>query len=188
VNDVFRAAAELQEFCERQHWRFCFIGGIALQRWADPRQTVDADLTLVTGFGEEQTFVDSLLSAFRPRTEGEREDAIHRRVALLFSSEEIALGVALGTLPFEENSVQRASRWQLDDRHSLITCSADDLIVHKAFAARDLDWADVRSIVLRQGRKLNVDQIWSELRPLSAAKEEPEILTKLQRIFDEALD
>ncbi|HMJ06584.1 MAG TPA: hypothetical protein VK474_10050 [Chthoniobacterales bacterium] len=60
--------------------------------------------------------------------------------------------------------------------------------MHKAFAGRDQDWADVASIVMRQGRKLNTKQIWEELEPLLALKEEPEILAKLQRIFDQHLD
>jgi hypothetical protein len=50
VNEVIRAAAELQAVCESQSWRFCFIGGLALQRWGEPRETVDVDLTLLTGF------------------------------------------------------------------------------------------------------------------------------------------
>jgi len=33
VNEVFKAAAELQTVCESQNWKFCFIGGVALQRW-----------------------------------------------------------------------------------------------------------------------------------------------------------
>lgn len=53
VNEVIQAAAELQAICESKGWRFCFIG-VALQRWDDPRETVDVDLSLFVGFGEEQ--------------------------------------------------------------------------------------------------------------------------------------
>lgn len=60
--------------------------------------------------------------------------------------------------------------------------------MHKAFAARDRDWIDLTGIVIRRGRKLNVPQIWEELRPLVELKEEPEIITKLQTIFDRYLD
>src|SRR5215204_5744004 len=55
---VYDAASALQSFCEKENWRFCFIGGIAVQRWGEPRQTVDADLTFLTGFGAEEKFVD----------------------------------------------------------------------------------------------------------------------------------
>lgn len=188
MNDVLNAAAEVQRFCHEKGWRFCFIGGIAVQRWADPRQTEDADLTVLTGFSGEEAFVDALLERFAAREAGERERALLRRVVLLRSTGGIGIDLALGALPFEENCVARATEWPVAPDLKLTTCSAEDLIVHKAFAGRDLDWADVSSIVMRQGRKLNLEQIWEELRPLVELKEEPEILVKLQRIFDQQLD
>ena len=48
---VLRAAEEIQAFCQLRGWPFCFIGGVAVQRWAEPRLTQDVDLTLLTGFG-----------------------------------------------------------------------------------------------------------------------------------------
>jgi hypothetical protein len=62
---VLAAAGEVQSFCKSQGWRFCFIGGVALQRWGEPRLTQDVDLTLLTGFGNEEKFVDALLKEFR---------------------------------------------------------------------------------------------------------------------------
>ncbi len=188
MNEVFRAAREMQQFCRARSWQFCFIGGLAVQRWADPRQTEDADLTLLTGFRGEEEFVDALLGRFAARAPGERERALLRRVVLLQSAEGVDLDVALGGLPFEERAIGRATDWNISPGTILTTCSAEDLIVHKAFAARDLDWSDVTSIVMRQGQKLKVEQIWEELRPLVELKEAPEILTKLQQIFDQHLD
>jgi hypothetical protein len=63
-NPITRAAAELQGFCVVAGWRVCFIGGIAVQRWGEPRLTQDADLTIITGFGGEATFIDALLESF----------------------------------------------------------------------------------------------------------------------------
>lgn len=188
VRNILQAAVELQVFCLGQSWRFCFIGGVAVQRWGEPRFTHDVDLTLLTGFGNEKSFVERLLAQFAAREPNEREFAIERRVVLLNSSTGVPIDIALGAFDFEERSIQRASLWKARSHlQPLLICSAEDLIVHKAFAARDIDWFDVARIVMRQGRKLNVDQIWSELRPLVALKEEPEILTKLQKIFDDQL-
>ena len=188
VNKVFTAALDLQEFCQAQQWQFCFIGGLAVQRWGDPRLTKDADMTLLTGFRSEEKFIDALLSEFEPRRPDLRAFALRQRVVLVRHSSGIPFDIALGGLPFEENSVRRATGWKVATDAMLITCSADDLIVHKAFAGRDLDWGDVERIVMRQGRALKIEQIWSELRPLVALKEEPEILVKLQKIFDQHLD
>jgi len=63
VIEVILAAAELQSVCQSQGWQFCFIGGLALQRWGELRETVDADITILTGFGGEEPFVNILLNA-----------------------------------------------------------------------------------------------------------------------------
>ncbi|MCU0784694.1 MAG: hypothetical protein MUF81_11755, partial [Verrucomicrobia bacterium] len=77
---VLEAAGEVQTWCEHRRWRFCFIGGVAVQRWGEPRLTQDVDLTLLTGFGREEDFVDELLTAFTARRADARDFALSRRV------------------------------------------------------------------------------------------------------------
>ncbi|HNQ91110.1 MAG TPA: hypothetical protein PKM73_21050 [Verrucomicrobiota bacterium] len=92
---VLAAAGQVQRFCEERGWRFCFIGGVAVQRWGEPRLT-------------------------------------------------------------------------------------QDLVVHKAFAGRDLNWGDVQRVLTRQHGKLNLVQIRAELQPLLELKDAPEFLDKLE--------
>jgi hypothetical protein len=94
-------------------------------------------------------------------------------VLLLSGSDGTPLDVALGAIPFEHRSVERGSHWHLPAGRSLLTCSAEDLIVHKAFASRDHDWVDIDGVVVRQGSALDTALIVEELRPLVALKEEP---------------
>ncbi len=56
MNALIRAAADLQAVCVAQRWKFCFTSGLAVQRWGEPRETVDVDLTVLTGFGDEAGF------------------------------------------------------------------------------------------------------------------------------------
>jgi hypothetical protein len=58
---VLAAAEEVQQVCQQQDWQFCFIGGVAVQRWGEPRLTQDVDLTLLAGFGSEEAYVDTCL-------------------------------------------------------------------------------------------------------------------------------
>ena len=41
--ELVEAAAELQKFCDERGWGYCFIGGLALQHWGEPRLTLDVD-------------------------------------------------------------------------------------------------------------------------------------------------
>lgn len=180
---VLAAAVEVQQFCQQQGWRFCFIGGVAVQRWGEPRLTQDVDLTLLTGFGNEERFVDALLEILVGRRGDAREFALRYRVLLGRTRRGIDVDVALGAFPFEERSVQRASAWTWAEGQSLITCSAEDLVVHKCFAGRDLDWGDVERVLIRQHGKLDLDLVRAELEPLLDLKGEPEAMEKLRRMF-----
>ena len=61
---IIQAAADLQAVCDAERWRYCFIGGLAVLRWGEPRQTIDVDLTLLTGFTVEGHYIDVLLQHF----------------------------------------------------------------------------------------------------------------------------
>jgi hypothetical protein len=182
MNPLFAAALELQDFMEKRGWRFCFIGGLALARWGEPRATQDVDVSLFTGFGSEDRYIGELLAHFAPRVPQAADFARDSRVVLLRASNGIAADVALAAVPFEEEAVRRASAFEFAPGVSLVTCSAEDLLVLKAFAARDRDWVDVEGLVAQQAGRLDWDYIENQLRPLSAVKESPDILARLADI------
>lgn len=183
LEDLLHAAAGLEVALRRRSWRFCFIGGVAVQRWGLPRFTQDLDLTVLTGFGQEEQFVDDLLRELVPRRPDARAFALRHRVLLAQTHGGVEVDVALGALPFEERCIDRASVWRLPDGNTLTTCSAEDLIVHKVFAGRELDWGDVEQVLVRQQGKLDWGQIRSELTPLLALKGTPEAMEKLDRLL-----
>ena len=184
MTDLIAVAAELQKFCEKQHWNFCIIGGLALQFWGEQRLTKDVDLTLLTGFGNEEIYIDALLEKFAPRIEDAKNFALRNRVLLLQTADKIGIDISLGAFPFEETMISRASKREYLPKISLRICSAEDLIVLKAFADRNKDWSDIESVLIKQ-RKLDWKYITKQLAPLVELKEEPEILTKLKKLRKE---
>jgi hypothetical protein len=182
MEELLLAAVRIQASFLQHGWRFCFIGGVAVQRWGNPRFTQDLDITLLTGFGEEKKFVDVLLKELIPRRPDAGDFALRHRVLLAKTSEAVDVDIAFGALPFEERSVARASAWQVREGLTLTTCSAEDLVVHKAFAGRGRDWDDVESVLIRQHARLNLQQIREELKPLLELKGEAEALDKLEQM------
>ena len=182
MRDLFLLASEVQSFCRARHWRFCFIGGIALQRWGEPRLTGDVDLTVLTGFGGEAAYIEEFLSTFTGRIPDAAEFARNARVLLLESERGIPIDVSLGGLPFEERVIERATCYRFLDLAHLETCSAEDLIVLKAFADRSRDWADIEGILLRTGDRLSWDTVETELPPLCEAKEAPHVMPRLRAL------
>lgn len=109
MNALIRAAADVQAVCEPHQWRYCFIGGLAALRWGEPRETVDVDVTVITGFGNETAFVSVLARAFQPRIDDAAAFAQVNRVLLLRAASGVGLDIALGGLPFEELAVARST-------------------------------------------------------------------------------
>lgn len=179
---LFQLASDLQSLFERNRWRFSFIGGIALQRWGEPRLTVDVDVALLTGFGTEEPFIDELMKHYEGRREDTKEFALERRVLLLRSSGDIGIDIVLAALPFEENVVDHSTHYEFMPGLKLLTCSAEDLIVMKTFADRGQDWVDVEGVIVRQQGNLDWAYIFEELSPLCELKEAPEIIKKLVSI------
>jgi hypothetical protein len=183
LNALYASALALQAFCLEKAFRSCIIGGLAVQRWGEPRLTLDVDLTLLTGFGREAVYVDTLLGHFRGRLPDARGFALEHRVLLLSSPSGVPLDVSLGAMPFEERTIDRSSAFEFEPGVALVTCSAEDLIVHKAFAGREKDWLDVEGIVLRRGGTLDVGLIFDELEPLLELKGAPQAAGRLRALL-----
>jgi len=184
MQGVIGAALELQRVLAGSGERFCIIGGLALQRWGRPRFTQDVDITLLCPFGAEAAAAGRLLSLFAPRIPDAAAFAERNRVLLLRTGEGIPLDVAFGGLPFEERCVERASDWTVSAGAALRTCSAEDLVVLKAFADRPQDWIDIESIVERRHAVLDWHLVLEELAPLAAARDAPELVERVRRLRD----
>ena len=146
VEDIVRTAHAFQHFCSDRNWEFCFIRGLALQYWGRPRVTRDVDVCLLTGFGSEETYITALLQAYASRVDDAQEFALTNRILLLTTPGGIGLDVSLGGIPFEERVVQRATEAEYLPDVRLRICSAEDLVVLKAFADRLQDWAARRPL------------------------------------------
>jgi hypothetical protein len=163
VIDLLRAAAAVEAVCKEQGWRHCFIGGLALQRWGEVRFTKDADATVFTGYGDEESFIKPLLE----------------------SDESVGIDIALGALPFEEGMVKRASPFTYPPDVSLTTCCAEDLIITKTFSGRGQDWVDLERTLVRQQGKLDWTLIEDELIQLLPLKNAEDHLAQLLRLREQ---
>jgi len=154
-----------------------------VQRWGEPRQTRDVDLTLLTGLGGEERFIDPLLSRYHPRIADARRLALEHRVVLVETTDGVPLDISLAGLPYEARIVERASPFAIGDGRSVETCSAEDLVVLKAFAGRPQDWIDIEGVLVRQSADLDRGLVLDELRALLELKEDEETEPRLRALF-----
>jgi len=180
--DLLDAAKEVDAYCRDRGWRHCIIGGMALLRWGEQRMTKDVDLTLLTGFGQEERYIAALMADFEALVPDAMEFALRNRVLPVKTKAGFKADIALGGLPFEEQAVNRATDFAYADGVTLRVCSAEDLVVMKAFAARPQDWIDIEGVLIRQCGRLDWRYIYTELRPLAELKDAPELVTQLQTL------
>ena len=183
MTPVLAAARDLQAFFERRQWRFCFIGGLALLRWGEPRFTRDVDATLLCGFGDEGQFTAPILaSGYSGRISDADGFARRNRVLLVESPAGVPMDIALGAIDFEEQMIQRSSFFEFSPECSLRTCSAEDLLILKLFAYRPRDVLDAETIAVRQRGALDWPYVEKYLGPLAAVKEKREIMETLDQL------
>ena len=161
--------------------RIFSIRGLAVIRWGEARLTRDVDVSVFTGFGNEETVARTLLELFEPRIDDALQFAVTNRVLLLRGPFGVPIDIAFAAFPFEDEIIKRASAFEYLPGLSLRTVAAEDLIVLKAFANRRRDWSDIAGIIARQS-SLDWHAIVERLAPLAELKEEPGILRELERL------
>jgi hypothetical protein len=187
ANRLLEAAQEIQQFCDSRRWRFCFIGGIAVQHWGQARLTRDADLTVFTGIGDEVRYIDELLGRFDSRMDGARQFALEHRVLLLRATNQIPLDVTLGALPFEDKAVTAARDEEIATGVRLRLATPGPLVVFKAFANRPQDWLDIEGIIVKSGRMIDWKEVRADLGVVLDLKGDRAALGRLEELLS-ALD
>lgn len=173
-------AHDVLTFLARHDMRACIIGGLAVQRWGEPRVTQDVDLTLLAPFGRERELIDRLLVGYDARDAGAREFALRYRVLKLRAPDGIPIDVSLGAFPFEIEVLKRASRWRLSPTIELVVCSAEDLIIYKLVAGRPRDLLDVEGIVRLRWRELDLARVRRWTREFSGLLERDDLLSPFE--------
>jgi hypothetical protein len=182
VKPVFDSAREIRDFLQRSGLKFCIVGGLALQRWGQPRITKDADFTLLCALDDEAGTIDRVMSQYAGRIPEARHFALRVRVILIRTASGIPVDVAPGALPFEHRCIERASGFDFGAGLRLVTRSAEDLIVLKAFAGSGQERVDVENMLIRQRRTLDWKLIFAGLEPLLALREGADNLPQLRRL------
>jgi Nucleotidyl transferase AbiEii toxin, Type IV TA system len=178
----FQTALWLQRKLFAADIDFCFIGGLALQRWGEARQTQDIDLTIFCPLGEERRVTDTLSAILESREEDVEGFATIARMFLGVAPDGIRVDASLGFMPYEKRVMERAIDVNFEVADPLHCCSPEDLAILKTVAGRDQDWADIRRIVQRSGARIDWELVYKEVKVLLALSENPEHEERLREI------
>jgi predicted nucleotidyltransferase len=174
------ALALVVDFLAEHHISYMVIGGLANAVWGEVRTTRDADF---------KVSINIPLSEFRKlvfQHFQERQTSIPRHlqsahVIHIWATPGSAVDLLVSIFDYERQAIARATETTIEGVPAKV-CTAEDLIIHKAVADRQIDWRDIERILIRQRGKLDQDYIITWLRQFVEGLESPEILARYQQL------
>jgi hypothetical protein len=183
VNPQFEAAWRLHRFFAERRIPYMIIGGLAVQRWGQPRLTRDVDVTVLLPPGGEEPVLRELTAAFSPRLADAVAFALENRVLPVRVVEGGDADISLGLPGYEEQAIARAVDYDLGQGRVVRLCSPEDLIVHKALAGRPQDVLDIEGVVARQGSRLDLGYLRAWLAELARAADDPAVIGRFEQAW-----
>ncbi len=187
MNLQFETAWRLHQFLSERGIPYVIIGGFAVQRWGQPRFTRDVDLTILLTAGQEELVLREILGWFPGRVDDALQFALIHRVLPVRVPGGSEADITLGLPGYEEGVIARAVEYDLADGRAVRLCSAEDLIIHKAVAARPQDLMDIEGIVARQRDRLDLAYLRRWLGECSGLLNDPEIAQRFERVWEDYL-
>ena len=164
---------------------YMVIGGQAVLLYGEPRLTRDIDITL--GRGKEslpQVLQAAAACGLEPIPE-DIEEFVERTMVLptLHRNSGIRVDFIFSFTPYEREAIARARPVPLGGAE-LKFASPEDLIIHKLFAGRPQDEADVRSVILKN-RDLDSNYIRRWLKEFDSSFPGRGFASSFDRLMDE---
>lgn len=139
---------------------FMLIGGQAVLLHGRPRLTEDVDITLGVGPEAWRTIVDACTALGLDPLPDQVESFVRETFVLPARHAASAMRVdfMFSTTSYERQAIGRAVRVNVGDA-PVPFATAEDLIIHKLFAARPRDLEDAVGVVRRTGPRLDWDYV-----------------------------
>lgn len=182
MNALERAVGSLASFLEQRRVPYMLIGGIANLVWGEPRSTLDVDAAVLV----EETAWPGLIAALRQQFRVIPKEALaflrETHVLPIQTEDGVRIDLVWARLPYEHKAIARATVEEVAGHHVRV-CRPEDLIIYKIVSERPKDREDVRAIVRHQGPRLDRRYLTQNVRSLSQALDQPELLTFLNACF-----
>jgi hypothetical protein len=163
--DFIGLLARLARSFDAAELPFMLIGGQAVLLHGEPRLTQDIDVTLGVGPRRLAEVLDRCAELELEPLPEDVESFVRRTFVLPVRDRDTGIRVDLifSTTPYEAEAIGRAVRVPVGDAE-VPFATAEDLIIHKLFAARARDVEDARGVVRRKGAELDWEYLrrWSE--------------------------
>jgi hypothetical protein len=170
IADSAQVALELAAALEAATCEYAIGGAIALGYWAQPRGTLDVDVTLFLPPSQPSQCVRLLQSIGCDLRASSAISSLQEHGYCEVTMLGHRLDVFLPTIDFYGHAKQRRKRVSLGDR-SILVWDAETLCIFKMMFFRRKDLADIEQIMRVQGAALDRDWILNRLKEIYGARD-----------------
>ncbi|MGQ0536564.1 MAG: DUF6036 family nucleotidyltransferase [Methanobacteriota archaeon] len=172
MRDVEETALAFDRAARRARVDYAYVGGVAVMAWGQPRATSDVDALVALASDQIPDFVEALraegLTAAATDFESARVDRSH--VTVFDDHSAFHVDVKLARDPSETAQVREALDVKFGDG-VLRVARPEDTVAFKLSYGSPQDIQDVRSILVRQRGRLDVDRLREFARRLKVSKD-----------------
>lgn len=181
---IERLLKKLAQYLDRQGIPYMIIGGQAVLVYGRPRLTRDIDITL--GIDTDKfAHIEELCHELHLRIHPENPEAFAGQTKVLPAEEpqsKIRLDFIFSFSPYEAQAIKRAKEVTVDN-YPVKFASCEDVITHKMVAGRAVDEEDVKDILIKRGKAIDLKYIRSWLSQFAKIPEHQGIVERFDRLL-----
>jgi len=165
---------------------YVIIGGIASSILGRPRTTIDADVVFIIKEEKIEEFVKILKLYGFKISESSKEKIIRRLKRLLPAKirfkHNFSVDLRLASYSIDMEAIKRAKSVKIFGM-KLSIATPEDIIVYKIARFEDLDKADIKGIINRFGKKLDLGYIRNSAKKLAEETGNGHIINNLRAVL-----
>jgi len=163
---------------------YMIIGGQAVLLYGTPRLTRDIDITLGVDTDKFQ-LIEGVCSKSGLKILPENPEEFAKETKVVPAEEsksKIRVDFIFSFTRYEAQAIQRTKKVLMND-YPVRFASCEDLIIHKMIAARAIDAEDVRNILIKNNKSIDLEYIRRWLSEFSKLSEHEGILEKFNSLL-----
>lgn len=174
----------IAQYLDQDEIPYMIIGGQAVLLYGTPRLTRDIDITLGIDTDKFQ-LVEGVCSKSGLKILTENPEDFARETKVLPAEEpesRIRVDFIFSFTEYEAQAIKRAKKVLMND-YPVKFASCEDVIVHKMVAARAVDVEDVKNILIKNNKTIDLEYIRRWLSEFGRLSEHKGILEKFESLL-----
>ena len=175
---------KLAQHLDKSKIPYMIIGGQAVLLYGTPRLTRDIDITLDVDTDKFST-IEEICRKSGLEILPENPEDFARETKVLPAEEpksKIRVDFIFSFTEYEAQAIKRAKQVSMDE-YPVKFASPEDVIIHKMVAARAIDEEDVKNILIKNKKSIDLKYIRKWLSEFSKISEHKEILEKFNSLL-----